>query len=216
MSVVFVSRSLRASSMFTSRHQLGRSTRKAFQCFWTRCALPRQHHLLPNRYLATTSCHSHLRSSFSLRPAYSVGDLWRVKAPRGLGRRWTLCSQLIWLSHITSGLRTTQCGPKRTFSFLHFTAGHFFFLFCTCHKPHQSWAISAFSLSGFALFGFAIYRTLKILQSLGAWTFSGTQGNILNMKFLSCQFLYPLFSHQILSTVHMSQIITFLKNGSGF
>lgn len=69
----------------------------------------------------------------------ALGMCKGLKRPRSLGRRWTLCSQLFPLSHMASGLRTTQLGPKRTFFFcFYFTAGNFLFVFCTCHKLHQT------------------------------------------------------------------------------
>lgn len=48
----------------------------------------------------------------------ALGMCKGLMRPRSLGRRWTLCSQLFPLSHMASGLRTTQRGPKRTFYFL--------------------------------------------------------------------------------------------------
>lgn len=112
----FLSRSLRACSMFTTRHQLGLSTRKALQCFWTWCVLPQQHHLLPNRYLATTSCLSHLRNSFSLRPACSVGGLRRVKASKKSGKKVDAVFPAILYWAISRQVWATRRGPIRTVS----------------------------------------------------------------------------------------------------
>lgn len=139
MSVVFLFRSLRASSMFTTRHQLGLSTRKALQCFWTRCVLPQQHRLLYNRYLATTSCLSHLRSSFSLRPACSVGDLRRVKAFKKSEKKVdTVFPAILTEPYHVRSENNSEWPKKNFFFFFYCTAGHFLFVFCTCHKPHQT------------------------------------------------------------------------------
>lgn len=118
------------------------------------------------------------------RPA-ALGMCEGLKRPRSLGRRWTLRSQLFPLSHMASGLRTTQRGPKRTFYDYFFLTSQLdisslYFVLLPQTPPNLS-KITFFT-GRFALFGFATCRTFKILKSLGAWTFSGTQGNIFNMK----------------------------------
>lgn len=78
----FLFRSLPASSISTTLHQFGLSTRRALQCFWTQCACLQHRLLRPSRYLATTSCRSRLHSSSCLRPLCSPGELWRVRPSR--------------------------------------------------------------------------------------------------------------------------------------
>lgn len=137
MSVVCLFRSLRASSTFTSRHQLGLSTRKVLQCFWTQCVLLQQHILHPSRCLATTSCRSHLHSSSSRRPACSLGDLWRVRASRKSGKKVdTMFKVLLSEPYHVRALNSAQLGLKRSFSKPHswtftviFMSWRFFFIF---------------------------------------------------------------------------------------
>lgn len=156
MSVVFLFRSLRASSMFTTGHQLGLSTRKALRCIWTRCVLLQQHSLHPSRYLATTSCRSCLHSSFSLRPACSLGDLWRVRAFRTSGKKvdMVLLFPILWLSHIASGL-WVQLSLARKYLVLYLTARHFLMVisrsrwyFVLNTNPTKLEQYHIFSLSG--------------------------------------------------------------------
>lgn len=75
-------------------------------------------------------------------------------------RRWTLWSQLFWLSHIASGLRKTQCGPKRTFFFSQINS--WTFPLCILHLPQTPPNLSniTFFTVRFAVFGFAMYCTL--------------------------------------------------------
>lgn len=74
-------------------------------------------------------------------------------------RRWTLWSQLFWLSHIASGLRKTQCGPKRTFFS---QINSWTFPLCILHLPQTPPNLSniTFFTVRFAVFGFAMYCTL--------------------------------------------------------